>query len=223
MADYEFLIDLENKITEEDLAELTETDTSSFVLEIIKSFLRQIPTGAAVVQVTNELIKWQYNSFIRKAGTYIYHIRKLSKDNKRKFFNEVSEAAKDHGGTILFDMLQRFDNKNKAEILANLTIAETNDNISINDYFRASTVLERIPYVDLCQLEKYVEDYYDPNSTPLIYQSGAIEETVIDPNSSSKYQLTAIGKILLRYGLNKKIESMSAAKKRIEGDRKSVV
>lgn len=58
-------------------------------------------------------------------------------------------------------MIYCLDNINKQKNLANLTKARINGQISIEDFFRLSNMLERIPYVDLESLHNYIENYYD--------------------------------------------------------------
>lgn len=207
-------INFEKQITEADLSNISETNSDEVALGVIKSVLQLEPTGvgSAVVEAVDLMVKMQYNSLIRKTGRYLLGLREIKKEQIEEFRNDISITAQDGSGNVLLDTLQRLDNWNKAAILANLTMARVNRDISIEDFFRAASALERIPYVDLKYLERYVNDYYDPVSTPMIVSSGAIEETVIDPNDTSKYRLSSIGNILLRYGMGIKVDFTPLAK-----------
>ena len=63
-------------------------------------------------------------------------------------------------------------------------------------------MLERIPYVDLKELPKYIEDYYDEGGdTDLLFATGALVQTIIDANGeNNKYRLSTLGEKLLRWG-----------------------
>lgn len=99
-------------------------------------------------------------------------------------------------------MIDRLDNINKQIILANLTKARINSDISIEDYFRLSSILERIPYVDFQFLPSYANANYDESGdTELLYATGVLQIAVIDANGNNKYILSELGRKLLQYGM----------------------
>lgn len=99
-------------------------------------------------------------------------------------------------------MVDRLDNINKEKVLANLVKAKVTYKISIEDFFRLSSMLERIPYVDLVKLKLYLNDYYDEDGdSELLFATGVLQQSVIDANDDNKYVLSKLGKKLLKYGL----------------------
>lgn len=101
-------------------------------------------------------------------------------------------------------MIDRLDNINKGTVLTNLIHARTDDKISIDDFFRLVSILERIPYTDLDKLIAFNEPYYDNSGvTELLNVTGAIDVCVIDsnPDSPNLYELTTLGRKLVQCGL----------------------
>ena len=104
-------------------------------------------------------------------------------------------------------MVDRMDNINKEVILANLVKAKLFDRITIEDFFRLASILERIPYVDLPHLKKYENDYYDESGdTELLASTGVIKQTVVGDN---KYALSELGIKLIDHGLRVEVDKGS--------------
>lgn len=100
-------------------------------------------------------------------------------------------------------MINRIDNVNKADILANLVRAKTENRISIYDFFRLSSMLERIPYIDLNELSKYQNPYYDESGdSELLYATGALKLAALDSEQENSYTLSNLGALLLEAGMN---------------------
>lgn len=100
-------------------------------------------------------------------------------------------------------LVDRIDNINKEKILANLVKAKVVNEISVDDFFRLSSMLERIPYVDLVKLELYNKDYYDEDGdSELLFATGALQQSIIDAEGGNKYVLSKLGKKLLIFGLH---------------------
>ncbi|UVR08246.1 hypothetical protein NXW74_18555 [Bacteroides ovatus] len=113
----------------------------------------------------------------------------------------MRKKYKENGCEALFAVLERLDNINKVNILANLIKAKIRCNISIENFIRLTTILDRIPYSDLSELSKYTKDYYEDGSTDILLSAGVLYETVLDTNDTNKYRLNTLGAMLLKYGL----------------------
>lgn len=85
--------------------------------------------------------------------------------------------------------------------MANLIKAKIRGYISIENFIRLTTILDRIPFPDLKELSKYTTDYFEDGSTDILLSAGVLSETVIDANDTNKYRLNSLGVILLKYGL----------------------
>ena len=105
-------------------------------------------------------------------------------------------------------MVDRLDNINKQSILAQLTIAKVHGTISIEDFFRLHSLLERIPWVDLKELPYYKNPFYDEGGdTELLFATGALEMNIIDTKGGpNKYILSRLGEMLLRWGFGIHLE-----------------
>ena len=68
-------------------------------------------------------------------------------------------------------------------------------------------MLERIPYVDLKELPRYKEPFYDDSGdTELLYATGVLELQTIDSDGSNKYILSKLGEKLLLFGCQINLE-----------------
>ena len=82
-----------------------------------------------------------------------------------------------------------------------MTIAKIHEFISIEDFFRLCSMLERIPYIDLKELPRYKEPFYDESGdTELLYSTGALILQTLDANGTNKYILSVLGEKLLLWG-----------------------
>lgn len=162
-----------------------------------------------IQSVRDSAADYQAYEFFRKFTCFICELGELTDTQRKKFVSEVEKVAKDASGNVIMGLVDRLDNINKERILANLVIAKGQNAISIEDFFRLSSMLERIPYVDLAKLELYNQDFYDDEGdSELLFATGALQQSVIDADTGNKYVLSKLGRKLLRFGLGLKVEDM---------------
>ena len=120
----------------------------------------------------------------------------------------MENTAKDYSGNVIAGIISRIDNINKGDILARLTRAKMSGEISIEDFFRISSVVERIPYSDFKYLTAFRERNYIPGGvSELLLSAGVLSQTGIDGNADHDWlELSPIGTKLLKYGLNFDVE-----------------
>lgn len=195
-------------IVNPDLDKLSPLKGKEFWKKQLKAALNLIPeVGGALAQELQNYEDYKLSEFFRKFTTFILELTDVSVDERVKFSEEVQEKAKDMSGNVILGMVDRLDNINKQKILASLTKARIHGFISIEDYFRLSSMLERIPYVDLTLLPHYKEPYYDESGdSELLYATGALEVHTIDYNGSNKYLLSILGEKLLLFGCGIKLD-----------------
>ena len=151
-----------NLVLSPDLDKLKPLKTSNVWKEQIKALINLIPgVGGAIAQEIQVIENYKTAEFFRKLTKYIFEISDTTVVERSKFSKEIEDTAHDYSGYVLLGMVDRLDNINKQTILANLTKARINSIISIEDYFRLSAILERVPYVDLEFLPLYQEPHYD--------------------------------------------------------------
>lgn len=162
-----------------------------------------------IQSIKNSVAEYKAYEFFRKFTCFICELGELTDTQRNKFVSEVEKVAEDASGNIIMGLVDRLDNINKEKILANLVIAKGKGEISIEDFFRLSSMLERIPYVDLAKLEFYNQDYYDDEGdSELLFATGALQQSVIDEEDGNKYVLSKLGRKLLKYGLRIEVSDL---------------
>ena len=133
-------------------------------------------------------------------------LKETSGEERSRFALDIQEIAEDYSGNVICGMVDRLDNINKEKAFAKLSVARIHGFISIQDFFRLHSLLERIPYVDLKELPKYKEPFYDETGdTELLFATGALEIDTIDTKGgSNRYKLSRLGEALLCGGWNTK-------------------
>lgn len=190
-----------------DMDKLSSCESSSCLWDQIKAGANLIPVfGGAIAQEIQNIQNYKDSEFFRKYVTYIYELKDTTVEERSKFVEEIKEKAHDYAGNVISGMVDRMDNINKGVILARLSIARIHGFITIEDFFRLTSVLERIPYVDIEQLPKYQEDYYDPDGdTELLFATGVLVQTLAD-EEGNRYRLSPLGRKLMLFGLQVNVE-----------------
>ena len=196
-----------------DLNKLKLTDSSFWKVQL-KAVASLIPVaGGAAAEELQHYYDYKDDEFFRKFSRYLLGIVETTVEERQQFAEDIQKKAEDFSGNVILGMVDSLDNINKQTILANLTVARIKGAISIEDFFRLHTLLERIPYVDLKELPQYIEPFYDDSGdTELLYATGALEIHTIDANGSNKYILSKPGEKLLLWGCHINLEM-----KRIQG------
>ena len=206
-------------MTAEYLSKIVEQSLNSVSLQDIKDAkkrpikdqifaLLKLVTGDIVGATESEIqaiSDYKESEFFRKYTCYLYELVNTTSEERHKFCQEIQEKAEDFSGNVILGMVDRLDNINKETILARLTIAKIHEFISIEDFFRLCSMLERIPYVDLKELPKYKDPFYDESGdSELLYATGALEMNIIDTkDGSNKYILSRLG---LEHGKGTNVE-----------------
>lgn len=140
--------------------------------------------------------------FFRKFTLFIYSLDDdITEEEKHKFLNDLEKTGNDSSGNIILSIIDKLDNINKQIILANLVRSRASGLITIDDFFRLSSVLERIPYVDLKHLPRYQEEYYENDGdTELLYSTGVLRPSQYN-SEGDKYILSPLGVKLMKYGI----------------------
>ncbi len=174
-----------------------------------KAFISLIPyVGGTAAEELQQYYDYKDDEFFRKFVRFLMGLKESTSEERHRFAEEIQQEAEDHPGNIILGMVDRLDNINKEVVMAKLSIARMHGAISIEDFFRLHSLLERIPYVDLKSLPKYKEPFYDESGdTELLFATGALELISIDADGgTNKYVLSKLGEMLLRWGFNINIE-----------------
>lgn len=151
--------------------------------------------------ITDTAANYQASEFLRKFTTFIYGLGDFGDNERIQFLKELEGAAKDASGNVMLSIIDRLDNIHKQKILANLVRAKGEGKITIEDFFRLESVLQRIPYVDLEQLPLYQTEYYDDNGdSELLYSTGVLRPAMYNQDGD-RYVLSPLGVNLMKHGL----------------------
>lgn len=155
--------------------------TKSGWLEQLKAIVNLIPTlGGALAQEIQVFQDYKESEFFRKYTAFILGVVDTSEKEREKFAEEIAKKANDAAGNVIAGMVDRLDNINKEVILANLTKARIEEMISIENFFRLASVLERVPYIDLAKLSSYQTPYYDEDGdTELLNSTGVLRPVLL--------------------------------------------
>ena len=169
----------------------------------MKALVNLVPVfGGALAQEIQVMQNFKESEFFRKYTAYILGVADLTIQERKIFAEEIAQKARDSAGYLITGMVNRLDNINKEVILANLTKSRIDDKISIENFFRLASVLERIPYVDLVKLLSYQTPYYDEDGdTELLNSTGVLRPVKLSEDGDS-YILSPLGVKLLSFGLN---------------------
>lgn len=191
-----------------DLQKIKRLDLKKISIDGVIGAMNAIPSVGGVVSSWLQLTKDSRQTYLeldfyRKLLALIYEIQDLQPKDIKCFMDDVEKNANDFSGNVITNLVNRTDNINKARVLANLIKSRVKGDISIHDFFRLSSVLERIPYVDLNRLEQYKKPYYDDSGdTELLYATGALKLDTIDADNENLYILSELGRKLLVFGMH---------------------
>lgn len=170
-----------------------------------KAIASLIPyVGGAVAEELQLYYDYKDDEFFRKFVSFLIGMKDTTGEERQKFAQEIEDKADDFSGNVICGMVDRLDNINKEKVLARLSVARIHGLISVEDFFRLHSLLERIPYVDLKELPKYKEPFYDETGdTELLFATGALEiETINTGDGPNKYKLSRLGETLLCLGFS---------------------
>ena len=157
----------------------------------------------------------------RFAKKYCYFILGLKELNPIERYNVIAnlKLKGNEAGEILLSLIERLDSISKVEILSNLVIARIHEEISVKEFFRATSVLEKIPFVDIDELSKYQEPYFQIGVTDILFSSGAVTLFSIGKGKeeNDEYVLTEAAYNILKYGLKQEVSRPKTNKIIVKG------
>lgn len=211
-------------IVNPELSKLSPLKGKVFWKNQLKAALNLIPcVGGALSQELQNYEDYKLNEFFRKFTSFILELSDVSVEDRVTFSEEVQKKAEDLSGNVILGMVDRLDNINKEKILANLTKARIHGFISIEDFFRLSTMLERISYVDMALLPRYKNPYYDESGdSELLYATGALMLASIDEKEGNKYILSILGEKMMTWGTQNSIEVKRSSGTQVQGFLESI-
>lgn len=192
---------VKESMTSESIKVLKKQFSPNLFEKALEGGLGAVPiVGGLLSAAASASLTYRDAEFARKFLTFLYGIKETSEEERKAFLEKIEVYAKDYAGNVFVNIIDRFDNINKTEILAKLTIATISGNLTILDYLRILSALEKIPYVDVERLSTYKIDTYESGISELLNSTGLIYSSYCD-YVSYKYKLSRLGWLLLKYGL----------------------
>ncbi len=154
--------------------------------------------------------------FAKKVVKFLFEIKEISSEKRVEFLKELNSKTGQKAGEVLMMLIERLDNMEKPKIIANLFIAKVNNSISIGNFLRLSSIVDKAYIYDLKKLNSFdsADGNYIEDVSESLYGLGllyivpitSIVQT-LDKNkftnevSDAKYTLTTSGKSLLVNGI----------------------
>ena len=169
---------------------------------INSDIVNSVPVIRLLNSIYNVYKNIQTYRLARKMYLFLYHTREIPVEKKQRFMKEFLESNKEEGVDALLSVIDKLDNLNKINIIANLLKAKVDERITIKEFNRLVACLGRIPYSDLTSIKDYEDDYYEPGVTEVLYTAGLLFLSSEDfENNTNLYKLNYNGAQLLKYGL----------------------
>jgi len=140
---------------------------------------------------------------MKKLYLYLFETQKYSDKQIENFIQEYASEGNDNGAEMLLDLINRLDNSNKIHILCNLIGSRVKNEISIKDFMRLLSCLERLPITDVDFLDCFQNENNINGVNDSLLSAGLIYESTIKVGKSPLFHLNYTGYQMLKYGLGK--------------------
>lgn len=177
-----------------------------------EGLIEKMPIVGWLVKAQQAVEDIRNMAFCKKVFRFCFHTSRYSKKEITDFFEEYTNANDENGYESMLLVLERLDNYNKVDVMANLLKAKLAGKLSIDNFIRLTSSLQIVPYVDLRCMPDYLKsigtrhDTYMLLAAGLLYQS-AIGVDGVGRENSSHYQLNDNGLLFVQYGLGIDISS----------------
>jgi len=154
--------------------------------------LKDIPIISTIVGTSKTIRAIRDYFLIRKIWSFLQGIKGIGKKEKSKFIKDM-KGDKKHSrevGEKLIMLLDRLDDLSKPEMIAKLFKAHLKNKITLNDFFRFSSIIERVFINDLTGLLKLLDDDIVHNGHPYterLYHLG-LSEIIFDDSIYQKIE-----------------------------------
>lgn len=191
--------------------------SSKGVAEVVKD----IPVVGLLVSLTKTVMDVRAYLLAKKIYVFFFGIKDVPLAKRIKFSEEYCRENREDTATALLGILDRMNNHNNVPIICRLMKAKMNEQISMHDFNRCILALERISYPDLDSLIRFDEDYYEAGLAESFESAGLVYLSVIDPHNrygGPQMRLSRTGRVILVYGLEKKVSLDAPRTTRIKSD-----
>jgi hypothetical protein len=175
-----------------------------------EGIIEKIPIVGWLVKAQQAVEDIRNMAFCKKVFRFCFHTSRYSKKVITDFFDEYTNANDENGYESMMLVLERMDNYNKVDVMANLLQARLEGNLNIDNFIRLTSALQIVPYVDLKHLEDYIKSIGTRHDTYMLLAAGLLYQTAIGVDevgakNSNHYQLNENGVLFVKYGLRKDV------------------
>lgn len=165
-----------------------------------------VPVFGLFAKACNVISDIQAYRFCKKIYKFLFYTQNYNRKAMNSFWEEYSAANKENGYEMMLSVLDKVDNINKVEVMANLLKAKLDGKLTIDNFIRLTSSLQIVPYVDLKCLPDYVESIGTRYDTYMLLAAGLLYNSEIGvdgvgKDDGSRYQLNDNGLLFVKYGL----------------------
>lgn len=132
--------------------------------------VKDIPVIGVLAKIIKTSIGIKDAIFLHKITRFLFYLNQISKENRVKFKEKLNEHDYSQKvGEILITLLDKFEDSQKADILAKCFIAYINERITIEEFRRLGSAIN-IAFKD--DIDAFVLDDVDPQTFVNLLPSG---------------------------------------------------
>lgn len=186
-------------------------DGLGVALDTAMEIAQVVPVVGKALQLAQSIRSTADALFIRKVARFLQELANTSKEDCEHFLTELDAADKrEQFQESLLLLLDKMDQSEKATVVGRLYRAAIQNQISLADAQRLSSIVNRTFYNDLIYLTEFEDETIgsDPDIAIGLRSNGLLQVTqedygtLDDPTSGGiYYTLNSYGEKLLRYGL----------------------
>ena len=205
-----------NSVAYDNLLQIGSNSAEIALDSILESGLvKEIPILGTLYKIGKTGLAIKERIFAKKIYQFLYEIKDLSPTKRADFVIELEqhEKGRQKAGETLLILLDRLNHLEKSKIIGKLLKAKILEKIDLETFLRLSNAVADVYIDDLPKLKSYIKEnnpdnYYNPYQ---IYVSnglltyGLIVETEILFNTLSDhyFEISDLGRLLLKYGIEK--------------------
>lgn len=211
-------IALVNSFSSEKLFELKADALEIFFDSTVESgIFKDIPIFGSLLKLSTIGFNIRDRNFAKKVYNFLFEIKDIPQEKRLSFIRELDEKddLKQTIGETLLILLEKLDHMEKPKILGRLLKAKIEGYIGLSQFLRLSYVVNKVFVYDLYKLKNYTnllphEEHISDelNNCGLIFNLNTNESIPMHGSNmplDPEYEITSLGKELLKYGLNESI------------------
>jgi hypothetical protein len=189
-------IDIFDSVVSEKIMEISSEILEAGIDQLIENdFLKDIPILGSGFKAYGLARKITEHFFAKKVLRFLFHLKDIPKDEREKFVKELgsSTQSKKVSEKILVT-LNRLDEVSKASIVGKLFKAYIKKNINQVDFFRLSSIVDKIYIDDLIALKsKEHPEWVEIDIKENLAQAGLYTREIKDNRDQEEYLREQLG------------------------------